>query len=143
MRNNRNNIATPSFKRMVDEFFNTSLGDILDYKEHNQPKANIRADKNAYFIEMIVPGYSKSDINLELESGKLKVSSVLKEKQVDEQIKYFIKEFKVLPFSRTFQLPERILEDKIDAQYKKGILTIAIPKNLTEEEQHKKNIEIK
>jgi HSP20 family protein len=43
-------------------------------------------------------------------------------------LKYIRKEFVNRAFSRTFQLPESVEADKIQASHKNGILSITLPK---------------
>jgi HSP20 family protein len=60
------------------------------------------------------------------------------EEQKDER--YYCRERSYGSFQRSFRLPTGVQGDKVDAQFKNGVLTINIPKS---EESKQKKIEIK
>ncbi len=144
MKNTVNMYAIPSFKKMVDDFFNTSLGDLIEYNETSfRPDANIKEEDEAYRIELSVPGFSKKDIKMEIENGLLKISAEKEESEEDKKKKYFIKEFKARSFRRQFQLPDSVLVDNISAEYSNGILSVKIPKDMESKENVKFQVKIK
>ncbi|MHA2183070.1 MAG: Hsp20/alpha crystallin family protein [Promethearchaeota archaeon] len=65
-----------------------------------------------------------------------------KDKYEDTQGDFLRREFRSPSFYRSFQLPEEIRSDRIDARFKNGVLKLRIPKNLPDIED-KKTIEIK
>lgn len=143
MKNTMNMYPVPSFRKMVDDFFNTSLGDLIEFNETSRPHANIREEDNAYYVELSVPGFKKKEIQMEIENDLLKVSAEAKMTEEDKSKKYFIKEFKARSFHRQFQLPENILLNNISAEYNNGILSIEIPKDMEAKENTKFQVEIK
>ena len=104
----------------------------------NFPAVNIQEDDNKFIIEMAAPGLKKDDFKLNLEDHVLAISKDKEEdKKEDVSETYTRREFGYNSFSRTFRLPKTILEDKIKADYKDGVLTVSLPKdakaNLTRE----------
>ena len=63
-------------------------------------------------------------------SGEEKEENKEKDK---ENKKYIMKERKVASFERSFSLPEDADEEKLEARYVKGILSIEIPKKVKAE----------
>ena len=62
-----------------------------------------------------------------------------KEEQKEEREKdYHISERRFGSFQRSFQLPEGINEDKIQANFEKGVLTIKLPKGVEAQKPEKK-----
>jgi len=108
------------------------------------PSVNIKENKDAFEVEVAVPGFEKSDFNIELNNDVLTISS---EKEIKNEVKEGEKitkqEFSYQSFTRSFTLPELVDEDKITAQYKKGILSINIPKKEEAKPKPVKQIKIK
>ncbi|WP_432709172.1 Hsp20/alpha crystallin family protein [Pedobacter sp.] len=120
----------PSFRSMVadlwnrDDFFTKPLleGEIL-------PAVNIRDKKDAYELEVSAPGFKKDDFKVTTENGMLTISAETSSENLDENDDYTRKEFSRSSFSRTFSLPENIMEDNIKASYQDGLLKIALKKS--------------
>lgn len=93
------------------------------------PATNIFENDENYVIEMAAPGLDKKDFNLEFTDGRLKVSSEVEKKETTEGVNYKRREFSKCSFSRSFQIPDDVNEEKISANYAQGVLTISLPKS--------------
>lgn len=93
-----------------------------------EPSANISETKEAYCIELATPGFSKDDFSIELNERVLKLSGRKEESKDTEKSAYSLREFYGASFSRSFTLPDTIREDKIEAKYDNGVLTVLLPK---------------
>lgn len=106
------------------------------------PAVNIKEDPEAFHTEMAVPGFAKKDFKIDIEGSYLTISAE-KERETHESNEHYTKkEFESKSFSRTFNLPENVDEDKIQAAYKDGILQITIPKKETSKPTLKKKIQV-
>ena len=92
------------------------------------PKVNIKDTADAFLIEMAVPGFKKSDFNIDLDNEVLSISTETKEENEQKEDNYTRREFGYASFKRTFNLPETVDDEKINANYKEGILSILLPK---------------
>lgn len=92
------------------------------------PKVNIRETKDAYYVDMAVPGMKKSDFHIDLDNKVLSISMEMHQNDEKEEEKYTRREFGYASFKRSFSLPETIKEEKIKAMYTDGILSIHLPK---------------
>ena len=119
---------------LIDRFFDTDLFDWTskNYSRTNTtlPSVNVKESDNEFSIEVAAPGFDKTDFKIEVHNDVLTVSS---EKQTenetkDESERYTKREFSYQSFSRSFTLPQSIESEKIEAQYKNGILKLTIPK---------------
>lgn len=112
------------FRDFENEFTNnetTCRGDI--------PAVNIQENEKQFIIEVAVPGMKKDDFKINLDNQVLTISKEEKEQKEEKKDNYTRREFVYNSFSRSFRLPKTILVDKIKADYKDGILLIALPKD--------------
>lgn len=91
---------------------------------------NIYADADGYTFVALVPGVKAEELNIEAEGSTVKISGELiaPALSADEKVQTLRSEIGFGQFSRTFELPEEIDADKIDANLDNGVLTIRVPK---------------
>lgn len=109
------------------------------------PQVDIKQLSNEYVLKMDLPGMEKSNINIETEGQTLVISGEKKSdsKEVSPD-KFTRRERSFGYFSRTVPLPDDVKAEKIQAEYKNGVLTINIPRvPKTEQPVKKSSIEIK
>ncbi len=104
------------------------------------PSVDISEDENAFTITADLPGISKKDINMNVKENVLTVSGNRNYEKKDKKDTYYRMERGYGKFSRSFQLPDNVTENKITANFKNGVLTVCVPKS---EELKPKEIEIK
>ena len=120
--------------RLFDHFLENDLFDLSNsnFSETNTtlPAVNVKEKKDAFEIQMSAPGLKKEDFNVELNNNLLTISCEKKDEDEtkDEDGKYTRREFIYQSFSRSFNLPDTIDKEKIDAKYEDGILTLSVPK---------------
>ena len=99
------------------------------------PSVDVRERKDAYVLDMDLPGLDEKDVELTLEKGNLTIASVKKEQaenKTAEKTEYLIRERKNLNFSRRFALPENVDTENVSAAFKNGVLTVTLPKKAEE-----------
>lgn len=134
-----------SWSSFIDELFNDELGNAKNTNFNNGitvPKVNIKESVDAYTMEMAVPGFKKSDFIIGLENETLSVSVEINNEEERKDDNYTRKEFSYASFKRTFVLPETVEEDKIEASYTDGILSLNIPKKEEAKPKPARTIEI-
>ncbi len=124
---------------MPRRFFLDDFFDDLEPVRSNNMKCDIYEKDNKYFIEMDIPGFSKEDIDIDLDKGYLTISASHEENVDDENKNYIRKERSSYVTSRKFYLGE-VDEDNIKAEFNNGILKVIVPKK--EEIETKKKIVI-
>lgn len=76
-----------------------------------------------------LPGVKKDDVHVEVVGNQLRISGERKEeKEVKDRSFYHSERFYGL-FERSFSLPKNVKIDEIAADFKDGVLKIAIPKS--------------
>lgn len=122
------------------------LDDIFDEmmlpKKEQHMKCDIYEKDGNYYIEMDVPGFDKKDISIEANDGYLTITAEKnsEDEEKNENKNYIRRERVYGKVERSFYLGD-LDQDKIDAEFKNGILNIVVPKK--EETSNKKRIEIK
>ncbi|WP_245558430.1 Hsp20/alpha crystallin family protein [Fulvivirga imtechensis] len=117
-----------------DSIFNRDVFDIesmLALKPHlNLPPVNIKETSKEFTLELAAPGLERKDFKIEVENNNLRISVEKREEKREgkESENYWRREYSYQTFSRSFALPEGIKEDKIDARYANGLLTLHLPK---------------
>jgi HSP20 family protein len=106
------------------------------------PSVNINEDESSFRIEVAAPGLEKKDFKIETEGGYLIISSEKEQESTDEKENYRRREFSYSSFSRSFQLPENSLPEKIEAKYENGILRLVLPKKEHTSVKHRKEIKV-
>ena len=93
-------------------------------------------------VEMAVPGLKKSDFHLDLDNQVLSISTETKDENEHQEENYTRREFGYSAFKRTFNLPESVNDEKINANYKDGILSILLPKKDEAKQKPARSIKI-
>ena len=106
------------------------------------PAMNVKESDEAFQTEMAAPGFSKKDFKISVEGSYLTISAEKENEKTESNERYTKKEFEQTSFSRTFNLPHNIDEDKIVATYNDGILHLNIPKKEKSKTSQKKKIKI-
>jgi HSP20 family protein len=108
----------------------------------NIPSANIIENGKDYKIELAAPGLTKKDFKIEVDNDVLTISSEKKDEKEEKGDEFRRKEFSYQSFTRSFQLPENSVTDKIDAKYEDGILKLVLPKKTQSPPKQKKEIKV-
>lgn len=106
------------------------------------PSVNITDNAKNYLIELAAPGLDKKDFKIEIDNNLLTIRSEKEEEKNEENKNFKRREFSYSSFSRSFQLPENVASEKIDATYENGILKLSVPKKEMEASKQKKQIKI-
>lgn len=120
----------PMMPNLFDELFGHGLmSDIYNRGLFSDmPSANIVEEKEKFMIDLAAPGLDKEDFKINIDERVLTISVEKEEKKEEETNKFTKKEFSYSAFKRSFNLPDSIHVDKIEARYENGILTVNLPK---------------
>jgi len=92
------------------------------------PKINTREGKEAYHIEVELPGIKKQEVDVKVDENVLTISGERKLRNEAKEDDYHKVESHYGKFSRSFTLPERVDVGKIHAEADNGLLEVVIPK---------------
>ena len=129
----------------MSDFFDNDRFFDADWLKRIQvvPAVNVKELEKEFEIEMAAPGLTKKDFHIEIDKGVMTIYTERKEeKEVLEDV-YTRKEFNYTSFTRSFNLPDNINPDKIEAKYEDGILRILVAKKVLTPEKPLKTIAVK
>jgi HSP20 family protein len=92
------------------------------------PAVDVRETEDSYLMEVELPGLTEKDVDVKLENNLLTVSSKKEEKKEEKKNGYVLRERKSRAFARSFVLPDEVDREKISAEFKNGVLSLAFPK---------------
>jgi len=127
----RNPVRNYNYNRSLDlfnEFFSSLERDEQSEAFDFTPAVNTREGKEAYHIDVDLPGIDKEDVEISIDKNLLTISG---KREVKEELKeedYYKIESKYGSFSRSFTLPEKVDIENIRAASDNGVLEIIIPK---------------
>ena len=109
---------------LMDSFFYDFDGPVQKFTV----PVDIKETEDQYLFRFDIPGVNKEDIDIELHGNRLSVSGERKTESEDERQGYYRTERSFGKFQRSFQLPEGFDGDKVEADYKDGILELKVGK---------------
>lgn len=104
------------------------------------PSVDIYEKDGNYVVKADVPGIDEKDLGVEIKDNVLTISGKKEEEKETKDGDFYRVERSTGTFSRSLALPEGVQADQVQADYKKGVLTVTLPKP---KEAQPKKIEVK
>ncbi len=123
-----------SLHRDMNRLFDGFLQDwdrSLDRPSGFTPRVDMTEDGKAFTLTAELPGMTDKDIEVSLTKDLLTIRGEKRNERLDERSGYYYSERTYGSFSRTVRLPREILADKMQADFRKGVLTVTLPKTTT------------
>jgi HSP20 family protein len=102
------------------------------------PKVDVTENDKEIKVSAELPGMDEKDIDISLNRDTLTIRGEKKEEKEQKGKDYYRMERSYGSFNRTIQLPIEVETDKIEAQLKRGVLTVTLPKSARAVEETKK-----
>lgn len=106
------------------------------------PRFDVSETEEAIVLEAELPGMDEKDVELTLQDNVLTIKGEKKREEETKKKNCYISERSYGHFQRSLQLGSNMDADKVDASFKKGVLTVTIPK-LEPEKSKARTIDIK
>ena len=106
------------------------------------PAVDVTDSEKAYQITAELPGMDEKSIEVRVSDGNLTIKGEKEEETEEKKKDYYLRERNFGSFERSFALPESVDLNKIEASFKKGVLTVTLPKK-AEAQKPAKKIEVK
>ncbi|QBF31112.1 Hsp20/alpha crystallin family protein [Thalassococcus sp. S3] len=129
---------TSLWPSLYDPFrsFGARLADWLN------PATEASGGKDAYAINMELPGVTEDDIDLTVEDGVVTIRGEKKTKREEQGDTWYFSERQYGAFRRSFRLPQDADPAGISAAMKDGVLKITVPKMPDEAKSSARRIDI-
>ena len=130
-----------TFNTFVDDLF-IELPSLFKNEFNNGERkgfipVNVKETEKTYQMEVVAPGFEKTDFTINLDQNLLTISAEKKVEMKEDcfgsasQEKQIRREYSFRSFKRSFTLDEKIDATNIEASYINGVLTLNLPKKET------------
>ncbi len=114
-----------ALETFFDDVFNPERQ--LQAKQY-MPAVDVEETEKEYVLKVDLPGFKREDINVELHDRRLTISGTRKEERVEKSKGYHLEERAYGEFKRSFEMPENVDSEKVDAAYENGVLMLRVHK---------------
>jgi HSP20 family protein len=121
-----------TLNNLVDDIF-SELPGLLKKDFNNAGRkgfvpVNVKETANSYLMEVVAPGFEKTDFKVNIDQQLLTIEAEKKEETKTEGEKQIRREYSYRSFKRSFTIDEKIDATNIEASYINGVLTLNLPK---------------
>jgi len=106
------------------------------------PRVDVSEDDKEIRVTAELPGMDERDVEVVLSKDALTISGEKKEQSEDKGRNYYRMERRYGSFHRVVPLTAEVDENKVEASFKNGVLTVRLPKT-AEAQSGRKKIEVK
>ena len=126
--------STLGFDRFFDDVEKLMNVDVQKSVSNFPPHNIIKLDDSRYIVELAVAGFSKDEIEISVEDGKLTVKGEKKDKETDVQ--YLHRGIGTRSFTKTLTIADTV--EVKGAEFKDGILRIGLENIIPEHKKPRK-----
>lgn len=101
------------------------------------PAMDIVEKDKAFEVTAELPGLDAKNIDLELSDGTLTIKGEKQEEKEEKTKDRYVSERRYGSFRRLLQIPDSVDTNKIEANFKSGVLTVTLPKSADAEKKQK------
>ena len=135
------NVLTRHYGGLFGDLFSDLFDNAIGYTaSESWPKVDIEETDEAYLIKAELPGMKKDEVAIVIRNNVLSISGEKKEVREEKSKNLHRRESYIGSFCRNFSLPDQVATDKVDAEFKDGVLRLTIPKS---EERKPRRINIR
>lgn len=138
--------------RLFDEFdggfwrspFRSSLFNVMPFGRGDNggfaatPAVDVSETDKAYEITAELPGLDDKNVEVKLANGVLTIRGEKQDEKEEKKKDYYMRERSFGAFERSFQVPDGVDSDKIEASFKNGVLSVTLPKSPEAQKAEKK-----
>jgi HSP20 family protein len=140
---NENPVATlqRDIGRVLDDFwsrFDRPLGLTNGFFAGGWPSADVSETDKAIEVSVELPGMDEKDIDVSVTDDMLTIRGEKKSESEKKDKGYYISERSFGSFHRSIPLPTSVDTRNVEAKFKKGVLTVTLPKTAEAQEKIKK-----
>lgn len=102
------------------------------------PAVDVVETEKGYEVSAELPGMDEKNIEVKFADGILTIKGEKHAEKEEKKKDYYLSERSFGSFLRSFQVPEGVDSEKIEANFKNGVLTVTLPKSAEAQKAAKK-----
>ncbi|MGE3179486.1 MAG: Hsp20/alpha crystallin family protein [Vicinamibacterales bacterium] len=114
--------------RMFTDTGGQKMGEEPFFMADWAPAVDIRETDKAFAVKVDLPDVKKEDLKVEMHDGILTIEGERKQEKEEKGDRFHRIERQYGTFVRRFTMPAKVDEANVAAEFKDGVLTIALPK---------------
>lgn len=146
----REDLMSPfvSLQKEINKIFEDFFTDLVPgkwFKEERGsfvPSVDVKEKEKELVVTAELPGMDADDIDISISDDVLTLRGEKKEEKEEKEGDYYYHELSYGSFHRDIPLPAEVDTDKVEADFKKGVLKIRLPKK-PESQRKAKKIQVK
>jgi len=121
---------SPSIINEFDSFFDNVRNDFFNSASNYSwnPNFEVLNMDSSYIVRADLPGLTKKDVDIKVTDNIVTISGERKGGDSDDKSNYYYSQLSYGSFSKSFSLPEDVLDKDISAKMKDGVLTLEVPR---------------
>ncbi|TVR99975.1 MAG: Hsp20/alpha crystallin family protein [Rhodospirillales bacterium] len=121
-----------AFQREMDRLFEDFWREVPGFARTGgavAPRMDVSEDEKEIVIKAELPGLEEKDVEILLSDNMLTIRGEKRAEHEESERGYTYRERSFGSFRRAIPLDADVLEDKVDASFKNGVLTVVLPKS--------------
>lgn len=102
------------------------------------PDTDLSERGNALTYSLELAGMDENDVEVTIDADRLIIRGEKQDEREEENEDYVFKERRFGRFERSFTLPANVDQEKVQAKFSKGVLTVTVPRTPSDEGEAKK-----
>ena len=102
------------------------------------PAVDVVENDKAYEITAELPGMDEKNVEVQFSDGVLTINGEKQEDKEEKKKDYYMSERRYGSFRRSFEVPDGVDVEKIEANFKNGVLSVTLPKSPEAQKKEKK-----
>ncbi|HLN08511.1 MAG TPA: Hsp20/alpha crystallin family protein [Xanthobacteraceae bacterium] len=102
------------------------------------PAVDVVEKDKTYEITAELPGMDEKNVEVLFSDGVLTIKGEKQEEKEEKKKDYYMSERRYGSFRRSFEVPEGVDAEKIEASFKNGVLSVTLPKSPEAQKKEKK-----
>ena len=129
-------------RRMMEDLWMTPFEEFGRWGDGLTPKVDVKEEDKEIIVSAELPGMDQKDIDVTVTNDSVRISGQKRHEKEEDEKGFYRHETFCGSFDRVIDLPAEVEEDKAEAEFSKGVLTIRLPKS-EEAQAKRKKIKIK
>jgi len=123
---------------MMEDLWMAPFEELGRWGDGLNPRVDVKDEDKEIIVSAELPGMDQKDIEVTVTNDSVRISGQKKHEREEEEKDFYRHERFCGSFDRVIDLPAEVDEDKAEAEFSKGVLTIKLPKSEEAQAKHKR-----